>query len=236
MKLNLFLDVGIMQKLFIIEDDEVLMEELKTRFSEWDCEVQGVRDFGNVVQEFIDAGPDLVIIDVTLPKYDGFYWCRMIRNISSLPIIFLSSRNHPTDMVMSMQMGADDFVQKPFNFEVLVAKVQAMLRRAYEYQNQSIDVFKFRDAVFNFKKLTVVKGDVTIELTKNESKILSILAGDVNQAVSREQLIEQLWDDSKFISDNTLTVNMNRIRKKLEEIGLEAAIVTKTGLGYILKE
>lgn len=225
-----------MPKLFIIEDDAVLMDELKARFSEWDCDVYGVNDFSNVIQEFIETEPDLVIIDVTLPKYDGFYWCRMIRNISSLPVIFLSSRNHPTDMVMSMQMGADDFVQKPFNFEVLIAKVQAMLRRAYEYQNQNIDVFKFRDAVFNFKKLTVVKADVTIELTKNESKILSILAADANQAVSREQLIEQLWDDSKFISDNTLTVNVNRIRKKLEGIYLKDAILTKTGLGYMLKE
>lgn len=225
-----------MPKLFIIEDDAVLMDELKARFSEWDCDVYGVNDFSNVIQEFIETEPDLVIIDVTLPKYDGFYWCRMIRNISSLPVIFLSSRNHPTDMVMSMQMGADDFVQKPFNFEVLIAKVQAMLRRAYEYQNQNIDVFKFRDAVFNFKKLTVVKADVTIELTKNESKILSILAADANQAVSREQLIEQLWDDSKFISDNTLTVNVNRIRKKLEGIDLKDAILTKTGLGYMLKE
>lgn len=225
-----------MPKIFIIEDDAVLLEELKTRFNEWDYEVYGVSDFGNVVQEFIELQPDLAIIDVTLPKYDGFYWCRMIRDISSLPIIFLSSRDHPTDMVMSMQMGADDFVQKPFNFEVLVAKVQAMLRRAYEYQNQSIDVFKFRDAVFNFKKLTVSNGDLNIELTKNESKILSILAGDVNQAVSRDQLIEQLWDDAKFISDNTLTVNVNRIRKKLESIGLTDSIVTKTGLGYILKE
>lgn len=225
-----------MPKIFIIEDDAVLLEELKMRFNEWDYGVYGVSDFGNVVQEFIELQPDLAIIDVTLPKYDGFYWCRMIRDISSLPIIFLSSRDHPTDMVMSMQMGADDFVQKPFNFEVLVAKVRAMLRRAYEYQNQSIDVFKFRDAVFNFKKLTVSNGDLNIELTKNESKILSILAGDVNQAVSRDQLIEQLWDDAKFISDNTLTVNVNRIRKKLESIGLTDSIVTKTGLGYILKE
>jgi OmpR family two-component system bacitracin resistance response regulator BceR len=225
-----------MSKLFIIEDDAVLFEELRMRFNEWDCEVYGVSDFGNVLKEFIDVQPDLAVIDVTLPKYDGFYWCRMIRDISSLPIIFLSSRDHPTDMVMSMQMGADDFVQKPFHFEVLVAKVQAMLRRAYEYQNQNIDVFKFRDAVFNFKKLTVTKGDVNIELTKNESKILSILAGDVNQAVSRDQLIEQLWDDSKFISDNTLTVNVNRIRKKLEGMGLNDSIVTKMGLGYMLKE
>lgn len=225
-----------MTKLFIIEDDSVLMDELETRFGEWDLTVHGVADFNNIVQEFIRLEPDLVIIDITLPKYDGFYWCRMIRDLSSLPVIFLSSRDHPTDMVMSMQMGADDYVQKPFNFEVLIAKVQALLRRAYEYQNQDMNVFKFRNAVFNFKKLTVTKEDTTMELTKNESKILSILANDVSQIVNREHIIEQLWDDAKFISDNTLTVNVNRIRKKLEGIGLDDAIVTKTGLGYILKE
>lgn len=223
-------------KLLIIEDDPMLMAELAARFKEWDIDAYGVTDFNDVMNDFIKYKPELVIVDITLPKYDGFYWCRMIRNISSVPIIFLSSRDHPADMVMSMQMGADDYVQKPFNFEVLNAKVQALLRRTYEYQHKKIDVFKFRDAVFDFKKLTVTIKDDSIELTKNESYILSILSQNTGDTVSRTEIIESLWDDSKFISDNTLTVNVNRLRKKLESIGLTDAVQTKTGIGYILKE
>lgn len=223
-------------ELLIIEDDEVLLDELITRFKEWDVNAYGIKDFSDVMNDFIKIEPSLVIIDITLPKYDGFHWCRMIRNISRVPIIFLSSRDHPTDMVMSMQMGADDYVQKPFNFEVLNAKVQALLRRTYEYQNKALDVFKFRNAVFDFKKLIITVGENSVELTKNESYILSILSQSVGDTVSRTEIIEALWDDSKFISDNTLTVNVNRLRKKLENIGLKEAIHTKTGIGYILKE
>lgn len=223
-------------KLLIIEDDEVLLDELIVRFGEWDLEAHGVNDFSDVMSDYIKVDPSLVIIDITLPKYDGFHWCRMIRNISRVPIIFLSSRDHPTDMVMSMQMGADDYVQKPFNFEVLNAKVQALLRRTYEYQNKEIDVFKFRNAVFDFKKLSVTVDDDAVELTRNESYILNILSQNEGDTVSRTRIIEALWDDSKFISDNTLTVNINRLRRKLADIGLDDAILTKTGIGYILKE
>ena len=222
-------------KLLIIEDDKVLLDELIQRFNEWDIESQGINDFSDVMTDFIDVKPNLVIIDITLPKYDGFYWCRMIRNISSVPIIFLSSRDHPQDMVMSMQMGADDYVQKPFNFEVLNAKVQALLRRTYEYKSRDFDVFKYRDAVFDFKKLIINRGDDEVELTKNESFILSVLSQKMNEVVLRNEIIEALWDDSRFISDNTLTVNVNRLRKKLEAIGLNNAVETKTGSGYILK-
>lgn len=222
-------------KLLIIEDDKVLLDELILRFNEWDIESQGINDFSDVMTDFIDVKPNLVIIDITLPKYDGFYWCRMIRNISSVPIIFLSSRDHPQDMVMSMQMGADDYVQKPFNFEVLNAKVQALLRRTYEYKSRDFDVFKYRDAVFDFKKLLINRGDDEVELTKNESFILSVLSQKMNEVVLRNEIIEALWDDSRFISDNTLTVNVNRLRKKLEAIGLNNAVETKTGSGYILK-
>ncbi|GAB3057366.1 response regulator transcription factor GraR/ApsR [Salinicoccus sesuvii] len=223
-------------RIFIIEDDLALYEELKARLEEWDHTVSGVSDFSNVLNDFIGFEPELVLIDITLPKYDGFYWCRRIRDVSSLPIIFLSSRDHPSDMVMSMQMGSDDYIQKPFNFDVLVAKIDALLRRTYQYQNQALDVVHFRDAVFDFKRLTGARSGQVIELTKNESFILSVLAANKDQVVSRDDLIAQLWDDAKFISDNTLTVNVNRIRKKLEEMGLHEAIVTKTGLGYMLKE
>lgn len=222
-------------KLLIIEDDKVLLDELVKRFNEWDIEAFGIKDFSDVMNDFIEVKPNLVIIDITLPKYDGFYWCRMIRNISSVPIIFLSSRDHPADMVMSMQMGADDYVQKPFNFEVLNAKVQALLRRTYEYKATDVSVYKYRNAVFDFKKLKIIMEENEVELTKNESYILSILAQNIDEVVSRNDIIESLWDDSRFISDNTLTVNVNRLRKKLEEIGLNNAIETKTGSGYVLK-
>lgn len=225
-----------MGKLLIIEDDETLFNELKVRFEEWDYIVSPVTDFHQVMNDFIKEEPDLVIIDITLPKFDGFYWCRMIRNVSNIPIIFLSSRDHPTDMVMSMQLGSDDYVIKPFNFDVLKAKVEALLRRTYEYQTQELDVFKFRGAIFDFKKLKVSHADKTIDLTKNESFILNVLSKHVNQVVNREDIIVQLWDDSRFISDNTLTVNVNRLRKSLESIGIFDAIQTKTGYGYVLKE
>lgn len=222
-------------KLLIIEDDMVLLDELVKRFNEWDIDAFGIKDFSDVMNDFIEVKPNLVIIDITLPKYDGFYWCRMIRNISSVPIIFLSSRDHPADMVMSMQMGADDYVQKPFNFEVLNAKVLALLRRTYEYKATDVSVYKYRNAVFDFKKLKIIMEENEVELTKNESYILSILAQNIDEVVSRNDIIESLWDDSRFISDNTLTVNVNRLRKKLEEIGLDNAIETKTGSGYVLK-
>ncbi|QQD85213.1 MULTISPECIES: response regulator transcription factor [Jeotgalicoccus] len=222
-------------KLLIIEDDMVLLDELFKRFNEWDIDAFGIKDFSDVMNDFIEVKPNLVIIDITLPKYDGFYWCRMIRNISSVPIIFLSSRDHPADMVMSMQMGADDYVQKPFNFEVLNAKVQALLRRTYEYKATDVSVYKYRNAVFDFKKLKIIMEENEVELTKNESYILSILAQNIDEVISRNDIIESLWDDSRFISDNTLTVNVNRLRKKLEEIGLDDAIETKTGSGYVLK-
>ncbi|MCK1977340.1 response regulator transcription factor [Jeotgalicoccus huakuii] len=222
-------------KLLIIEDDMVLLDELVKRFNEWDIDAFGIKDFSDVMNDFIEVKPNLVIIDITLPKYDGFYWCRMIRNISSVPIIFLSSRDHPADMVMSMQMGADDYVQKPFNFEVLNAKVLALLRRTYEYKATDVSVYKYRNAVFDFKKLKIIMEENEVELTKNESYILSILAQNIDEVVSRNEIIESLWDDSRFISDNTLTVNVNRLRKKLEEIGLDNAIETKTGSGYVLK-
>ena len=222
-------------KLLIIEDDMVLLDELFKRFNEWDIDAFGIKDFSDVMNDFIEVKPNLVIIDITLPKYDGFYWCRMIRNISSVPIIFLSSRDHPADMVMSMQMGADDYVQKPFNFEVLNAKVQALLRRTYEYKATDVSVYKYRNAVFDFKKLKIIMEENEVELTKNESYILSILAQNIDEVISRNDIIESLWNDSRFISDNTLTVNVNRLRKKLEEIGLDDAIETKTGSGYVLK-
>ena len=189
-----------------------------------------------MIQEFTDIKPDLVIIDIQLPKFDGFHWCRLIRSHSNVPIIFLSSRDHPTDIVMSMQFGADDYIQKPFHFEVLIAKVQAILRRVYNYNTDKIELKTWCGATVDYEKNTVTTNTGSIELTKNEIFILKLLIEQKNKIVSREQLINSLWDDKRFISDNTLTVNVNRLRKRLDEIGLGSFIETKVGQGYMASE
>lgn len=226
-----------MSKILLIEDDKTLFEEIRERLSQWSYEVHGIYDFAKVIEKFTSVKPDLVIIDITLPKFDGFHWCRLIRSHSNVPIIFLSSRDHPTDMVMSMQMGADDFIQKPFHFDVLIAKVQAILRRVYNYNTENtIELRTWNGANIDFAKNTVTNGAEEIELTKNEMFILKILIEHKNQIVSREELITYLWDDERFVSDNTLTVNVNRLRKKLESLQLGKHIETKVGQGYIALE
>ncbi|MGM7634893.1 response regulator transcription factor [Bacillus sp. Hm123] len=225
-----------MFKLLLIEDDASLFHEIKDRLSQWSYDVYGITDFAQVLQEFTAIKPDLVIIDIQLPKFDGFHWCRMIRSHSNIPIIFLSSRDHPTDMVMSMQLGADDFVQKPFHFDVLIAKIQAILRRVYNYNTEPIELKTWCKATVDYEKNTVTNDAGSIELTKNEIFILKQLIEQKNKIISREALINSLWDDQRFVSDNTLTVNVNRLRKKLDELALGSYIVTKVGQGYMAKE
>ncbi|MBM7714576.1 response regulator transcription factor [Siminovitchia sp. FSL H7-0308] len=225
-----------MFKIFLIEDDASLFNEVKDRLTQWSYDVYGVEDFGRVLQEFTAIKPDLVIIDIQLPKFDGFHWCRLIRSHSNVPIIFLSSRDHPTDMVMSMQLGADDFIQKPFHFDVLIAKIQAILRRVYNYNTDTLDMKSWCGATVDYAKNTVTNENGTIELTKNEMFILKVLIEKKNTIVSRSELIKSLWDDERFVSDNTLTVNVNRLRKSLETIGLGKFIETKVGQGYMAKE
>ncbi|MGG6310726.1 response regulator transcription factor [Paenibacillus macerans] len=225
-----------MFNIMLIEDDRTLFQEIKERLLQWSYGVHGVQDFGNVLQEFTETRPDLVIIDIQLPKFDGFHWCRMIRAHSNVPIIFLSSRDHPTDMVMSMQLGADDFIQKPFHFDVLIAKIQATLRRVYNYNTERVELRTWRGATVEYVRNTIANRQGTIELTKNEMLILKLLVERKNQIVSREELIRSLWDNEHFVSDNALTVNVNRLRKKLEEIGLGAYVETKVGQGYMATE
>lgn len=223
-------------KIMLIEDDSSLFSEIRDRLSQWSYDIHGISDFSNVMQDFTAVKPDLVIIDIQLPKFDGFHWCRMIRAHSSVPIIFLSSRDHPTDMVMSMQLGADDFVQKPFHFDVLIAKIQATLRRAYDYNTEAISLKTWCGAAVDYEKNTVTNERGCIELTKNEIFILKQLLEQKNKIITREELIRNLWNDERFISDNTLTVNVNRLRKKLETIDLGRMIETKVGQGYIAIE
>ncbi|WP_284642972.1 response regulator transcription factor [Paenibacillus silviterrae] len=225
-----------MFKLLLIEDDATLFHEIKERLSQWAYEVHGVTDFGKILEQFTLVQPDLVIIDIQLPKFDGFHWCRQIRAHSNVPIVFLSSRDHPTDMVMSMQLGADDFIQKPFHFEVLIAKIQAMLRRVHNYSSEPVKLRTWCGAAIDFESNAVTNEAGTVELTKNELYILKLLIEHKNKIVSREDIITRLWDDQRFVSDNTLTVNVNRLRKKLDELGLGRFIETKVGQGYMATE
>jgi OmpR family two-component system bacitracin resistance response regulator BceR len=228
--------VKLLFKILLIEDDETLFHEIKDRLTQWAYDVYGIRDFSKVIQEFTTIKPDLVVIDIQLPKFDGFHWCRMIRSHSNVPIIFLSSRDHPTDIVMSMQLGADDFIQKPFHFDVLIAKLQATLRRVYNYNTEPVSLKTWRGATVDYEKNVVANEAGSIELTKNEIFILKLLIEQKNKIVAREELIKSLWDDERFVSDNTLTVNLNRLRKKLDELDLGCFIETKVGQGYMATE
>src|SRR5699024_745347 len=225
-----------MFKILLIEDDSSLFIEIRERLAQWAYDVYGIQDFANVMEEYTAIKPDLVIIDIQLPKFDGFHWCGMIRSHSNVPIIFLSSRDPPPDMVLSMQLAAYDYIQKPFHFDVLIAKIQAVLRRAYDYGAKQTELKTWCHATVDYGKNTVTNDAGFVELTKNEMYILKVLIEHKNQIVSREKLIESLWDDERFISDNTLTVNVNRLRKRLEEVGLGQFIETKVGQGYMAIE
>ncbi|MED3879996.1 response regulator transcription factor [Priestia megaterium] len=221
-------------KILIVEDDDKIYELVKEKFEQWSFEVAGVEDFQKVMEVFIAERPELVILDVNLPVYDGFYWCQQIRTVSKTPIVFLSSREHPMDIVMAMNVGADDYIQKPFNLDVLIAKVQAILRRTYSYGDTISDVIEWNGAVLDLKKGSLHYNDQEIHLTKNEFFILRLLLEERGKIVSREELMRRLWEDEKFVSDNTLSVNITRIRTKLEDIGLNDKIVTKKGQGYLV--
>ena len=223
-------------KVLLIEDDPSIFEQIKQRFAQWSIEAVAPGNFQKVMDDFLKEQPQLVIIDIQLPAFDGFHWCREIRSVSKVPILFLSSRDHPMDMVMAMQMGADDFVQKPFHMDVLIAKVQALLRRTYDYKEQPSEILRWNGALLDYDRALVTYREKQIELTKNELFILKILVKASGQIVSRDELMRKLWDDERFVNDNTLTVNVNRLRQRLVEIGMQDVIITKKGLGYMAVE
>ncbi|SHK56302.1 DNA-binding response regulator, OmpR family, contains REC and winged-helix (wHTH) domain [Clostridium cavendishii DSM 21758] len=223
-----------MFKIFVVEDDEKIKDIVLENVSKWGYEGKGVESFPNILNEFVEFNPHIVLMDINLPAFDGFYWCNKIREISKVPIIFISSRNTNMDIIMAMNMGGDDFVQKPFSLEVLMAKVQAILRRTYSYTNVESNVLEHKGAILNLKDGNVMFEEEKVELTKNEFKILYMLMKNNGKVVSREKIMRSLWEDESFVDDNTLTVNINRLRKKLSDIGLEEYILTKKGQGYIV--
>ncbi len=223
-----------MREILLIEDDLDLSKQLSVALNKWEFSVELIDDFSNIVEEFIEKKPSLLIMDVNLPYYDGFYWCEKIRAISKVPIIFLSSRDSNMDLIMGINNGGDDYITKPFSIEVLITKINAMLRRSYDY-TFSDSIIYYDDTVLDMDKCTFKYKGNTIELTKNEMKILSILIKNKEKVVSRDKIMMSLWNDDEFVSDNTLTVNITRLRGRLkEELNLDEFIKTKKGIGYMV--
>ena len=214
-----------------MEDDETIARLIKKHLEKWEYEVSTVQDFGNVLGEFAVCDPQLVLLDIRLPFYNGHYWCTQIRQVSKVPIIFLSSVSDNMNIVMAMNMGEDDFIPKPFDLEVLTAKVQALLRRSYDFAGSS-SMLEHKGMLLNLSDATILYQEQKVELTKNELKILQTLIENKTQVVTRETLMTRLWESDMYVDENTLSVNVNRLRKKLTSIGLEDSILTKKGIGY----
>lgn len=223
-----------MYKLYIVEDDNGIASAVKSMAEAWGLEVTVCSDFANVTGEFTALAPHIVLMDIGLPFAGGFHWCSEIRKISNVPIIFISSASDNMNIVMAMNMGADDFIAKPFDGNVLMAKVQALLRRSYDFASSS-PVLSHRGAFLNTGDNSLVYGETKMDLSKNEYRILLCLMENKGKVVSREKLMERLWETDCFVDENTLTVNVNRLRKKLESAGLKDFIATKFGVGYIVE-
>ncbi len=221
-------------KIFIVEDDPVIASAVAEHIASWGCETRVAQNFQNIVQEFVDFDPQLVLLDVGLPFYNGYHWCSEIRRFSSVPIIFVSSASDNMNIVMAINMGADDFIAKPFDLNVLTAKVQTMLRRTYDLGGQA-RLLQHRDAVLNTDDSTLTYHGERVELTKNEYRILQVLMENKGKTVSRDVLMQRLWESDSFVDENTLSVNVARLRKKLDGAGLENFIATKKGMGYIVE-
>ena len=224
-----------MYKIYIVEDDKGIAEGIKGCLSAWEMDVSIVSDFRNVLGEIGELEPHLIIMDITLPYMGGYYWCQEIRKTSNVPIIFISSATDNMNIVMAMNMGADDYIPKPFDQSVLIAKVQALLRRTYSF-SQGSNTFQAKGAVLNTNDNTLSYNGSRIELARNEYRILLTLMQNKNKVVSREKLMEALWESDCYVDENTLTVNVGRLRKTLEGIGLKDLIKTRFGMGYILED
>lgn len=223
-----------MAKIMIVEDDPSISKLISENLEKWHLDNYVTQNFETVIEQFKEYKPDLILLDINLPVFDGYYWNQEIRKISKIPIIIISSRNSNMDQIMAMNMGADDFVEKPFSVDILIAKINALLRRTYDFAKNNSDVIEYNGLKLNLASGTVEIGEEKIDLSKNEYKLLQRLLRDQGKIVTREQLLNFMWDDERFVDDNTLTVNINRLRGKIAQFGLKDYIVTKVGQGYII--
>ncbi len=220
-------------KILIVEDDATIGEKIKSHLEKWAYKVTLASDFQDILGEVTAVSPDLILMDITLPYYNGFYWCAEIRKLFKIPIVFISSADDNMNIVMAMDMGGDDFIAKPFDLAVLTAKIGAIIRRSYSYAGQ-VNVIEHNGAMLNLLDVAMSYQGRKTDFSKNEFQILALLMENAGSIVSRDTIMMQLWDSENFIDDNTLTVNITRIRKKLKEIGLEDFVKTKKGIGYII--
>ena len=222
-------------RIFLVEDDHSIASGLQHQLEQWDFEVQVVQNFRGVLTECTAFAPHLILMDIMLPCYDGYHWCREIRRVSEVPIIFLSSASDNLNLIMAVNMGGDDFIAKPFDWNVLLANILALLRRTYDFGGQAA-LLEHRGAVLNPSDAVLTYQGMRMELTKNEYRILQVLLEQKGKVVSRETLMERLWATDSFVDENTLTVNVNRLRKKLDKAGLHDFIRTKVGMGYLIEQ
>ena len=223
-----------MYKILIVEDDMAIAKSMKNCLNGWNYETELITDFKDITSEFIKFEPHLVLLDISLPFFNGYYWCSEIRRISKVPIIFISSMSDNMNIIMAVNMGGDDFIPKPFDLNILVAKVQALLRRTYSFGGK-MDIIEHNGVVLNLSSAAVEYENNRIELTKNEFKILQILLENVEKVVPRDVIMTRLWESDSYIDDNTLTVNVTRLRKKLSDAGIYDFIKTKKGIGYMVE-
>lgn len=223
-----------MYRIYIIEDDHTIASLIKSHLEKWGYQVRCTENFNDVLHEFTEFDPHIVLVDIMLPFFNGFHWCSEIRRISEVPVVFISSASENMNIVMAMNMGGDDFISKPVDLNVMTAKVQAMLRRTYDMGGK-IPVIEHNGAVLNLNDTTLVYQGQTVDLTKNDFRILQALMEKKGSVVSREALMNKLWQADCYVEENTLTVNVTRLRKKLEAVGLKDFIKTKVGTGYIIE-
>lgn len=224
----------ILYSIMIIEDDKKIANLIKNHLEKYGYNTFLIKDFSNIKNEFLECMPDLILMDINLPFFDGFYWCSNIRVHSKVPIIFLSARDSDMDQVMAIDNGGDDFITKPFSYDVLLAKIKSVLRRVYgSYSQGDIDFVRIDELILYTNKNSLEFKGKKVELSKNEFSLLLYLTKNINKIVSRDALLEILWSDTNFIDDNTLSVNVTRLRKRLEEVGIINAIETKRGQGYM---
>ena len=223
-----------MYRLLIVEDEKGIADAIKMQAEMWEMQVRSVENFRGVMTEFAEFDPHIVLMDIALPFFNGYHWCNEIRKVSKVPIMFISSASDNMNMVMAMNMGADDFIAKPFDQSVLMAKLQAMLRRTYDFA-PSVPVLEHRGALLNTGSNTLIYGDEKISLSKNEYRILFVLMENKGKVVSREKLMDKLWETDSYVDENTLSVNVNRLRRRLAAAGLENFITTRFGVGYLIE-